>query len=94
MQLSKEMGLYLEGEDLFSSLFIGETFAYFQRAGKYPCCKERLKILVSGLEMTKAPSLRRGGLIKSGPHTLVTFKLLQTSFTSCLVMSMCAYSSC
>ena len=94
MQLSKEMGLQLEGEDLSSFLWIGVTFASFQRAGKYPCCSERLKIVVSGLEMTEAPSLRRRGLIKSGPHALVTFKLLKMSITSCWVMSMCASSLC
>ena len=67
-------------------------FASFQRAGKYPCCRQRLKILVSGLKMTEAPSLRSRGLIKSDLHALVTFKLLNTSITSCSVMSICAKS--
>ena len=74
MQLSREIGRWLEGLEGSDFLKMGATLASFQESGKYELSKSLLKNVERGIESSCMPSFRSLGLTMSGPLALLGSK--------------------
>ena len=62
---------------LIAFLNIGMTFACFHISGKIPRWRDKLKILVSSLDIVLAVSFKTWGPIPSGPGAFDGFRVIR-----------------